>query len=171
MTLEIFEIVLISTIAFLIMLAVTVIATQYKKRWYFCCYLITNSAPRRVFVFPRRGVFYALTHWVSRTYGRGPTPAPKSLTVKHLARFFVKLNRKKKVKKKWKKVTFMLAIFRDCAILFPVMRDRIELEEVFVSEESPVLVSCCGCGNEEHISQEEADQWTDTDWFQCHECE
>jgi len=31
MTLEIFEIVLISTIAFLIMLAVTVIATQYKK--------------------------------------------------------------------------------------------------------------------------------------------
>ena len=51
------------------------------------------------------------------------------------------------------------------------MRDRIELEEVFVSEESPVLVSCCGCNNEEHISQEEADQWTDTDWFQCQECE
>jgi len=51
------------------------------------------------------------------------------------------------------------------------MRDRIELEEVFVSEESPVLVSCCGCGNEERISREAADQWTDTDWFQCHECE
>jgi len=32
MTLEIFEIVLISTIAFLIMLAVTVIATQHKSR-------------------------------------------------------------------------------------------------------------------------------------------
>ena len=31
MTLEVFEIVLISTIAFLIMLAVTIIATQYKK--------------------------------------------------------------------------------------------------------------------------------------------
>ena len=34
-----------------------------------------------------------------------------------------------------------------------------------------VLVSCCGCNEELHISQEEADQWTDTDWFQCHECE
>jgi hypothetical protein len=32
MTLETFEIIIISTIAFLIMLAVTVIATQYKKR-------------------------------------------------------------------------------------------------------------------------------------------
>jgi len=31
MSLEIFEIVLISTIAFLIMLAITVIVTQYKK--------------------------------------------------------------------------------------------------------------------------------------------
>ena len=164
--------VLISTIAFLIMLGVTVIATEYKNFWYFCCYLITNKRASSSFLFFLGGAFfYTLTHWVPRTYGRGPTPAPKSLTVKYLARFFVKLNRKKKVKKKWKKVTFMLAIFRDCAILFPVMRDRIELEEVFVSEESPVLVSCCGCGNEEHISQEEADQWTDTDWFQCHECE
>ena len=46
MTLEIFEIVLISTIAFLVILGVTVIAT--------------NSAPRRVFFmyFPRRGVFF-----------------------------------------------------------------------------------------------------------------
>jgi hypothetical protein len=34
-----------------------------------------------------------------------------------------------------------------------------------------VLVSCCGCNEELHISQEEADQWTDTDWFMCHECE
>ena len=34
-----------------------------------------------------------------------------------------------------------------------------------------VLVSCCGCNEELHISQHEADQWTDTDWFQCHECE
>ena len=68
-------------------------------------------------------------------------------------------------------MTFMVDFLGDCDILFSVMRDRIELEEVFVSEESPVLVSCCGCNNEEHISQEEADQWTDTDWFQCHECE
>ena len=68
-------------------------------------------------------------------------------------------------------MSFLVDFSGDSAILFAVMRDRIELEEVFVSEESPVLVSCCGCNNEEHISQEEADQWTDTDWFQCHECE
>jgi len=65
----------------------------------------------------------------------------------------------------------MLAIFGGCAILFAVMRDRIELEEVFVSEESPVLVSCCGCGEKLQISQEEAANWNDLDRFQCHECE
>ena len=69
----------------------------------------------------------------------------------------------------------MLAIFRDCAILFPVMRDRIELEEVFVSEESPVLVSCCGCGCEKHIDREEANEWEGTlfgvDAWMCWECE
>jgi len=32
----------------------------------------------------------------------------------------------------------MLAFFRDCAILFSVMRDRIELEEVFNTEELSV---------------------------------
>ena len=37
--------------------------------------------------------------------------------------------------------------------------------------EQTVLVSCCGCNEELHISHEEADQWTDTDWFMCHECE
>ena len=36
---------------------------------------------------------------------------------------------------------------------------------------SEVLVSCCGCNEEVRISQEEASQWTDTDWFQCRECE
>ena len=36
---------------------------------------------------------------------------------------------------------------------------------------SEVIVSCCGCNEELRISQHEADQWTDTDWFQCHECE
>jgi hypothetical protein len=34
-----------------------------------------------------------------------------------------------------------------------------------------VLVSCCGCGEELRISQEEAGNWNDLDWFQCHECE
>ena len=37
--------------------------------------------------------------------------------------------------------------------------------------EQTVLVSCCGCNNEQHITREAADEWTDTDWFMCHECE
>jgi len=36
---------------------------------------------------------------------------------------------------------------------------------------SEVLVSCCGCNEELRISQEEAANWNDLDWFQCHECE
>lgn len=39
------------------------------------------------------------------------------------------------------------------------------------NETGTVLVSCCGCNEELHISHEEASQWTDTDWFQCRECE
>ena len=34
-----------------------------------------------------------------------------------------------------------------------------------------VLVSCCGCNEEILITREAADEWTDTDWFMCHECE
>ena len=37
--------------------------------------------------------------------------------------------------------------------------------------EQTVLVSCCGCNHEQHITREAADEWTDTDWFMCHECE
>ena len=37
--------------------------------------------------------------------------------------------------------------------------------------EQTVLVSCCGCNHEQHITRDEADQWTDTDWFMCQECE
>ena len=37
--------------------------------------------------------------------------------------------------------------------------------------EQTVLVSCCGCNEELHITRDEADQWTDTDWFMCQECE
>ena len=36
---------------------------------------------------------------------------------------------------------------------------------------SKVLVSCCGCNEEVRITREEASEWTDTDWFMCHECE
>ena len=34
-----------------------------------------------------------------------------------------------------------------------------------------VLVSCCGCGEELRITRDEAANWNDLDWFQCHECE
>ena len=34
-----------------------------------------------------------------------------------------------------------------------------------------VIVSCCGCNEELRITREAADEWTDTDWFMCHECE
>ena len=46
-----------------------------------------------------------------------------------------------------------------------------EMTKIEETNEATVLVSCCGCNEEIHISQHEADQWTDTDWFQCHECE
>lgn len=75
----------------------------------------------------------------------------------------------------------------NCAILFPVMRDKNikrseaesgpiasfnhQMEQIINTHKLGVLVSCCGCNEELRISQHEADQWTDTDWFQCHECE
>ena len=80
-----------------------------------------------------------------------------------------------------------LAIILNCAILNPVSERnnneinkmnnenietiRAEFKDQFMSDNNTVLVSCCGCGEELHISHEEASQWTDTDWFQCHECE
>ena len=48
---------------------------------------------------------------------------------------------------------------------------RNQIDRLSGKTEDTVLVSCCGCNEELHISHEEADQWTDTDWFQCHECE
>ena len=74
-----------------------------------------------------------------------------------------------------------LAIILNCAILNPVsernnneinkMNNEINNEMDRNNDNNTVLVSCCGCGEELHISQHEADQWTDTDRFQCHECE
>ena len=74
-----------------------------------------------------------------------------------------------------------LAIISNCAILFPVserntneinkMNNEMNSEMVRNDDNNTVLVSCCGCNEELHISHEEADQWTDTDWFMCHECE
>ncbi len=72
-----------------------------------------------------------------------------------------------------------LDFFRNCDILFPVSERNTneinemnnEINKTEETNETTVLVSCCGCNEELRISQEEADQWTDTDWFQCHECE
>jgi hypothetical protein len=72
-----------------------------------------------------------------------------------------------------------LAIISNCAILFPVMRDKtneiihpIDNGQVITSE---VLVSCCGCGHEQRISRDEANEWEDTlfgvDAWMCWECE
>ena len=44
-----------------------------------------------------------------------------------------------------------------------------ELREL--KAQDTVLVSCCGCNHEQHITREAADEWTDTDWFMCQECE
>ena len=78
----------------------------------------------------------------------------------------------------------MLAIFGGCAILFPVSeRNNNEINKMNKNNEivnpidngqvitSEVLVSCCGCNEELRISQEEAANWNDLDWFQCRECE
>ena len=48
-------------------------------------------------------------------------------------------------------------------IVHPIDNGRVITNEV--------IVSCCGCNNEERITREAADEWTDTDWFMCHECE
>ena len=83
---------------------------------------------------------------------------------------------KGKVKKKIKKTFFnffkiMLAIFGGCAILFPVMRDTIQVEEVFESSTETVSCTCCGCGEQHHIDRDEAAEWFDLDRFMCWECE
>ena len=83
-----------------------------------------------------------------------------------------------------------LAIISNCAILFPVSeRNTNEINKMnnenmiaridehlggLLTElrtEQTVLVSCCGCNHEQHITREAADEWTDTDWFMCQECE
>jgi len=48
-------------------------------------------------------------------------------------------------------------------IVHPIDNGRVTTDKV--------LVSCCGCGEELRITRDEANEWTDTDWFMCHECE
>jgi hypothetical protein len=48
-------------------------------------------------------------------------------------------------------------------IIHPIDNGRVITDEV--------IVSCCGCNEELRITREEADEWTDTDWFMCQECE
>ena len=89
-----------------------------------------------------------------------------------------RLYREKKVKKKTEKG---LTSWQKCDTILPVserknneinkMNNEMNSEMVRNDDNNTVLVSCCGCNEELHISHEEADQWTDTDWFMCHECE
>ena len=57
------------------------------------------------------------------------------------------------------------------------MNNEIRIERMYGLEnhapktEATVLVSCCGCNEEVRITREAADEWTDTDFFMCHECE
>ena len=76
----------------------------------------------------------------------------------------------------------MLAFFLNSAILFSVreiknnMKNEMKNEIVHPIDNgqvitNEVIVSCCGCNEELRITREAADEWTDTDWFMCHECE
>ena len=76
----------------------------------------------------------------------------------------------------------MLAFFLNSAILFSVREIKNNMKNEMKNEiihpidngrviTDEVIVSCCGCNNEERITREAADEWTDTDWFMCHECE
>ena len=64
------------------------------------------------------------------------------------------------------------------------MIDRVDTEHAILREqinrlagktEDTVLVSCCGCGCEQHISHDEANEWEGTlfgvDAWMCWECE
>jgi len=86
MSLEIFEIILISTIAFLVILGITVIVTQYKNPWWhFFCYLVTNSAPRRAFLhFVSAGRFLYPNPLSAKDLRPHPPPARKSLSFNDL---------------------------------------------------------------------------------------
>ena len=73
--------------------------------------------------------------------------------------------------KKIKKMIFMLAFFCGCVILFPVMRDTIQVEEVFESNTEMVSCTCCGCGEQHHVDHDEAAEWHNLENFMCWECE
>ena len=69
-----------------------------------------------------------------------------------------------------------LTLRRKCDTILPVSERKNnemnnEMNKIEEANEATVLVSCCGCNEELRISQEEANQWTDTEWFQCRECE
>ena len=79
-------------------------------------------------------------------------------------------------------MTFMLAFLLNSVILFSVREIKNNMKNEMKTEiahpidnghviTNEVIVSCCGCNEEVRITRDEANEWTDTDWFQCHECE
>ena len=93
------------------------------------------------------------------------------------------------IRKKQKKVKLSVDFLRDCAILFPVMRDNARAISEGISKRAekggdmsvlsvlPWLkdekraVTCCGCGCESTITVGEALEWDDIDRWHCWECE
>ena len=51
------------------------------------------------------------------------------------------------------------------------MRDTIQVEEVFESNNEMVSCTCCGCGEQVHIDHDEATEWHNLENFMCWECE
>ena len=71
----------------------------------------------------------------------------------------------------------MLAIFRDCAIIFLVserniMKNKMTTTEIKATCNDWHEVTCCLCGGDETITGEEVGQWDHgIENFECPECE
>ena len=95
----------------------------------------------------------------------------KSLTINELRLWNIASPVPTYPRKKIKKVKKKVAIFQICDILFSVMRDMIQVEEVFESSTEMVSCTCCGCGEQVHIDHDEAAEWHNLENFMCWECE
>ena len=75
------------------------------------------------------------------------------------------------MKKNEKKMKKGVDFSGDCDILISVMRDMVQVEEVFESNTEMVSCTCCGCGEQVHIDHDEAAEWHNLENFMCWECE
>ena len=70
-----------------------------------------------------------------------------------------------------KKVKKKVDFFQKSDKIISVMRDMIQVEEVFESSTEMVSCTCCGCGEQVHIDHDEAAEWHNLENFMCWECE